>query len=170
MPRGGARANTGPLPKLNADGTRVHAKKIARPPGEPPRSRGRPPKLNPDGTRANPPRGAPRRPAEERGVTVLEAAPLHVPPTADFSNLPFPDVGVDEMPLDMLLKVMRDKRMHPEVRMRAAQVALPFTAVKPGEVKPGKKESQQQAADNAVQGGTKFQPGRRPLAVVPREA
>jgi len=54
--------------------------------------------------------------------------------------------------------------------MRAAQVALPFTALKPAEVKLGKKEQAQQAADGAVTGGSKFQPGRRPLAVVPREA
>jgi len=101
---------------------------------------------------------------------VAAALPPLVQPTQDFSALPFPEVALDAQPLDVLLAVMRDKRLHPEVRMRAAQVALPFTALKPAEVKLGKKEQAQQAADGAVTGGSKFQPGRRPLAVVPREA
>lgn len=163
MPRGGPRPGSGPAPKLNPDGTRVYAKRKAPAPGETPRSRGRPPKLNPDGTRANPPRRRAIQPP------VVAAAAMPALPAADFSSLPFPEIDVDEMPLDMLLKVMRDRRMHPEVRMRAAQVALPFTAQKPGEVKKGKKEEQQEAAEGLAKGGSKFGAGRAPLRAVGTE-
>lgn len=169
MASGGTRASTGPIPKLNPDGTRVNPKRPKLAPGEVPRPRGRPPKLNPDGTRANP---APRRAAkapktkpEAQAAEVAGALPADQA-RQDFSHLPFPEVGLEGMPLDLLLGVMRDKRMHPELRMRAAQVALPFTAIKPGEVKPGKREQQQIDAQALAAGGSKFSSGRAPLTVV----
>lgn len=159
MARGGPRPGSGPAPKLKADGTRANPKRAAPQLGEAPRPRGRPAKLNADGTRVNPPKGA--------KAVMVPVAPTVATPQTDFSSLPFPDVAVDEMPLEVLLKVMRDKKMHPEVRLRAAQVALPFTAQKPSEAKLGKREQKIQDAGEIASEGT-FAPGRPPLSVVGR--
>ncbi len=48
---------------------------------------------------------------------------------------------------------MRDKRMHPEIHIRAAQMALPFAALKPGDAKVGKKEQRLLDAAEVLTGG-----------------
>lgn len=80
----------------------------------------------------------------------------------------FPEITPEDLPLDGMLKVMRDPRMHPETRMRAMQAALPFTANKPGVTpkdKVGKKtEAQGKAEETAKK--PRFAASRPPLRAV----
>lgn len=154
---------------------------------------GRPADPQPDGTvkkkrkrykpgEPRPPRGRPRKhpPPESVATPAAPAAPPPPPPppvsgpeapALGGESLPsfyFPDVSLDDEPLDVLKKVMRDPRMHPEVRMRATQAALPFTTNKPG-VAPkdtrGKKETAtERAAETAKT--SRFAASRPPLRAV----
>ncbi|MCK9597731.1 MAG: hypothetical protein M0R06_01745 [Sphaerochaeta sp.] len=67
------------------------------------------------------------------------------------------------MPLDYMLKIMRDHKQPADRRDRMAQLAAPFVHPRAGEAK-GKKEEK---ADRAKAAGSgKFAAGRAPLSVV----
>jgi len=66
------------------------------------------------------------------------------------------------MPLEFLLKIMRDPKADPRTRLEAAKIAAPFCHEKTGAV--GKKEQRQDAASRAAVG--KFAPASPPKLVV----
>jgi len=79
-----------------------------------------------------------------------------------------PEMPADIGPKDYFLTLMRDPRVSAERRDRAAQVAIGYVDVKPGEAakKVGVKEQRLLDAADAVKPGNKYAPGRAPLSVV----
>lgn len=73
--------------------------------------------------------------------------------------------GGDLTPLDFMLALMRDDKQDIKLRMAMAQAAAPFIHAKPGDVAKGKKEQQQEAAEEIAAGG-KFAPRGTPKLVV----
>lgn len=67
-------------------------------------------------------------------------------------------------PLEFMLLVMRNPSSTPNDRMRMAVAAAPFVHPRAGEVKPGKKDLQQEAASKAAK--SKFAPTAAPLKLV----
>lgn len=68
-------------------------------------------------------------------------------------------------PLDYMLSVMNDPKADDVRRDRMAQAAAPFVHAKPGDALKGKKEQQQEAAEEIAASG-KFAPRRAPKLVV----
>lgn len=76
-----------------------------------------------------------------------------------------PQMPPDVSPRDYLLTLMRDPKVAPERRDKAAALAIAYVDAKPGEKKLGKKEQKLEDAAAVASGGT-FAPGRPPLSVV----
>jgi hypothetical protein len=76
-----------------------------------------------------------------------------------------PECPDGEMPLEYLLKVMRDPEAEPRTRLEAAKIAAPFLHAKPGADAGGKKEQRQDAAEKVATGG-KFAPAAPPRLIV----
>jgi hypothetical protein len=158
MPRGGSRPGAGRTKVLNDMGL-------------PPRKRGRPSKadlaLRAAAEAEYHARLAEQAEAQATGVDSPAAPP---PPPIEAPSLltkpvPYtPPMPEDVQPLDYFLRIMRDPRVPPERRDRAAQFALNFTATKPGEAKKGKKEDRADRAAAHSAEGSPFAPRRPRLA------
>jgi hypothetical protein len=70
----------------------------------------------------------------------------------------------DILPLDLMLRYMRDPREDKEFRVRLATAAAPYIHARKGEAGTGKKDEAAERARQAGQGT--FAAGRPPLAVV----
>ncbi|WP_199798858.1 hypothetical protein [Qipengyuania thermophila] len=68
-------------------------------------------------------------------------------------------------PLDFMLAVMRDEEQDLKLRAAMAQAAAPYVHAKPADVAKGKKEQQNEDAQQIAASG-KFAPRRSPKLVV----
>lgn len=152
MPKGGIRAGAGrPSTKIDM--------------GLPPRKRGRPSKA----ALAERAAAEARYHAELAGEPLPPAATPEAPPRATATGKIVaytPEMPSDVTPRDYLLTLMRDPRVAPERRDKAAALAIAYVDAKPHEAKIGLKAQQQQKAQEMVATGGKFTPGRAPLSVV----
>jgi hypothetical protein len=108
------------------------------------------------------PKGAKTAPAKK--AATKKAAPQKRAPKAVPKDVLDGAAAEGLTPLEYMLKVMRDDAAEKNDRMRMAVAAAPFVHPRAGEVKPGKKDLQQEAASKAAK--SKFAPMTAPLKLV----